>query len=372
MKNKIKYLIAIVAFLGLTSCEDEQDLNFLTPEGTFSIVTPISGESIVLNDANPSNPGLSVTWSAMDFGTPTEITYSVELAPAGSDFANAQVLASTTNRFATIQTAQFNLACLTAGATPFVASPVDIRIKATIGTGSTPVYSSILTYTVTCYGCLGQFAVGAGLPAAGWNWDSPVSLICDDNVLTTTVTFANDAFRFFTQEGNWDSGRNYPYYTNLGYKVSSVLVNAMDGDSNFRFTGTPGVHRIKIDENQKFISVAQGNSAANSLWLVGAATPGGWSWAGNNETEFPLIKTGVNEAILTLNSGEAFRVFLGNNGGDSWGLGDRNYPFYVTNGYTISPELINALDGDSNFRYVGPTAVRVLKIDTVAKTITLN
>lgn len=372
MKNKFKYLIAAIAFLGLTSCEDEQDLKFLSPEGTFSIVTPLNGESIILNDATPSNPGISLTWTAMDFGTPTEVTYAVELAAAGTDFASPQVLTTTTNRFATIQTAQFNLACLTAGATPFVASPVDIRIKATVGTGFDPVYSSTLTYTVTCYGCLGQFAVGAGLPAAGWNWDSPVSLICDDNVLTATVTFANDTFRFFTEEGNWGSGRNYPYYANDGYKISSVLENAMDGDSNFRFTGNPGTHRIKIDENQKFISVAQGSTPANSLWLVGAATPGGWSWAGNNETEFPLVKTGVYESILTLTSGETFRVFLGNNGGDSWDLGSRNYPYYVGEGYTISPELINALDGDSNFRYVGSTGLRVLKVDTVAKTITLN
>lgn len=372
MKNKFKYLIAAIAFLGLTSCEDEQDLKIVQPQGSFAIITPTSGDSVILSESTPTNPGISLTWSPMDFTTPTEVNYTVELAPNGSDFSNPQVLVTTTNRYASIQSAQFNLACLMAGAVPFVQSPVDIRIKATIGDGSQPVYSNVLTYSVTCYGCLGQFAVGAGIPSAGWNWDSPLSLVCDDNVLTATATLANDTFRFFTEEGNWDTGRNYPYYINQGYKISSVLVNAMDGDSNFRFIGDPGVHRIKIDENQKFISIAKGANANNSLWLVGAATPGGWSWAGDNETEFPLIKTGVNEAILKLNSGETFRVFLGNNGGDSWDLGSRNYPFYANDGYTISPELINALDGDSNFRYVGTTGVRVLKIDTVAKTITLN
>ncbi len=372
MKNKFKYLIASLAFFSLFSCEDEQDLRFLSPEGSFSIITPLNGESVILNEATPTNPGISLTWSEMDFGTPTEVTYTVELAPAGSDFSTAQVLTTTTNEFATIQVSDFNLKCLTAGATPFVASPVDIRIKATVGEGFEPAYSNVLTYTVTCFGCLGQYAVGAGLPAAGWNWDSPVNLICNDNVLTTTTSMANDTFRFFTTEGDWGSGRNYPYYINDGYKVSSVLENANDGDSNFRFTGNPGVHRIKIDENQKFITVAQGNNDANSFWLVGAATPGGWSWAGNNETEFPLVKTGVYETILRLNSGETFRVWEENNGGDSWGETNRNYPYYVSQGYTISPELINGLDGDSNFRYVGATGVRRLTIDTVAKTITLN
>ena len=373
MKKIIKsiFAITVTAFL-LTSCEDEQDLRFVTPDGqSFSIITPVAGESIVLNENTPTNPGISLTWSPVDFSTPTQINYSVELAPNGSDFSDAQVLTTTSNEFVTIQSAQLNFAALVAGATPFVPSPVDIRIKASVGT-SDPVYSNTITYLVTPYGCLGQFAVGDGIPSAGWNWDSPLSLICDDNVLTATATLANDTFRFFTTEGDWGSGRNYPYYINDGYKVSSVLENANDGDSNFRFTGNPGVHRIKIDENQKFITVAQGNNDANSFWLVGAATPGGWSWAGNNETEFPVVKTGVYETILRLNSGETFRVWEENNGGDSWGETNRNYPYYVSQGYTISPELINGLDGDSNFRYVGPTGVRRLTIDTVAKTITLN
>jgi starch-binding outer membrane protein SusE/F len=112
--------------------------------------------------------------------------------------------------------------------------------------------------------------------------------------------------------------------------------------------------------------------AATSLWLVGAATPGGWTWAGDAETEFPLISPGVYEVNITLKNDNTFRVFLGNNGGDSWDLGSRNYPWYLDNGYTISSELVNANDGDSNFKYTGPTGVRVFKIDENAKTITLN
>ena len=42
---------------------------------------------------------------------------------------------------------------------------------------SEPAYSNTITYLVTPYGCLGQFAVGAGIPSAGWNWNSPLNLI---------------------------------------------------------------------------------------------------------------------------------------------------------------------------------------------------
>jgi starch-binding outer membrane protein SusE/F len=377
MKNKLNILIVLLTFIGMTSCENEDNFEISEPVGTYKIVTPLSGESVVLNETTPTNPGISLTWSPMDYTTQSVITYTVQLAPNGSDFSNAQDLATTTNTNATIQSAQLNLAALTAGATPFVQSAVDIRIKATSGTtGTQPVYTEAITYLITAYGCLGQYAVGAGIPSAGWNWNSPLSLICDDGVLTARTNLINDTFRFFTVSGDWNTGRNYPWYVTNGYKISSSLINAADGDQNFKFTGTPNTYRIKIDSNVKTVTVAKSTVSSGieptSEWLVGAATPGGWSWAGNNETELALITDGIYEVPLTLTNGDSFRVFLGNNGGDSWGLGDRNYPWYVSNGYTIDSELINALDGDSNFRYTGPTAMRIFKIDSVAKTITVD
>jgi hypothetical protein len=376
MKNIVKSILAVTisAFL-ITSCEDEQDLKFIRPAESFSIITPLTGDAVVLNETTPTNPGISLTWSEADFSTPTEVQYAVELAPAGSDFSAAQVLATTTNEFISVQSSQLNFAVLVAGGTPFVQSPVDIRIKATVGS-SEPTYSNTITYLVTTYGCLGQYAVGAGIPSAGWNWNNPLNLICDDNVLTATVTFANDTFRFFTEESNWGSGRNFPYYTGLGYKISTNFENANDGDSNFRFIGTPGVHRLKIDENQKAITAFQGSTAANSYWLVGKATPGEWSWAGNDESELGLVAPGIYQAIIRFSSeagAEAtFRVWLANDGGDSWSSPNRNYPSFANDGYQIDSELENSNDGDSNFRYIGPEGVRRFTVNTITKVITVD
>lgn len=376
MKNIFKTLVLSIFTMTIVSCEDEQNLAYLTQkDASFTIITPTNGEAITLNESTPNNPGIALTWNEYNYSTPTSVTYTVELAPNGSDFSNAQTLGSTTNRNITITANQLNLAALTAGATPFVQSPVDIRIKATVA-GTNPVYSNVITYLVTCYGCLGQYAVGAGIPSAGWNWNSPANLICDDNVLTMKVGLVNDTFRFFTEEGNWGSGRNYPYYANLGYKIVSVLENANDGDSNFRFTGTPDTYRVKIDENNKTIGIAKStvNSGIEpvSYWMVGAATPGGWSWAGSNETELPVVSNGIYEVPVNLTNNETFRIWSANDGGDSWGSPNRNYPSFANDGYTIDSELINAMDGDSNFRYVGPTGIRLFKVNTVTKVISVD
>jgi hypothetical protein len=157
-------------------------------------------------------------------------------------------------------------------------------------------------------------------------------------------------------------------------KISSNFENANDGDSNFRFIGTPGVHRLKIDENQKTITAFQGSTSASSYWLVGQATPGGWSWAGNNESELGLVAPGVYEAIVRFSpDGDAnFRIWLANDGGDSWGSPNRNFPSFVNDGYVIDNELINANDGDSNFKYIGPNAVRKFTVNTITKVITVD
>ncbi|UOX35450.1 SusE domain-containing protein [Flavobacterium sediminilitoris] len=379
MKNIFKTFIALSLILSLNACEDEQDLLIVSSQSeSFRIVTPINNESVILNEGTPTNPGISLTWEAATFGVPTEVTYTVQLAPNGSDFSDAQDLGTTNNKFISIPTNQLNLAALIAGATPFVQSAIDIRVKASVGTtDAETVYSDAITYLVTAYGCLGQYAVGTAITSTtGWNWSSPLNLICNDNVLSSRTNLENGAFRFFTVSGDWNSGRNYPYYTGLGYKIVSVLENANDSDSNFSFTGTPGTYRIKIDENQKTISIANSTVSSGieptSHWLVGAATPGGWSWADDSETEFPIVSDGIYEVPVALTNNETFRIFLGNNGGDSWGEGSRNFPWYVSNGYTIDSELENAFDGDSNFKYTGPTELRLFKINSNTKTITIE
>ena len=381
MKNTFKILIAAIAFVGISSCTDENNLKISEPTTeTFLIKTPLNGDSIILSESTPTNPGISLTWNPMDYTTTSVISYTVQIAKDGTDFADPIDLGTTTDLFATFQTADFNLKCLTVGAVPFVQTAINVRIKSTSGTvGAQPVYSNSIVYLVTAFGCLNQYAVGQGLPQSGWNWNSPRTLLCDNGVLTMTADFLNgpsDAFRFFTTEGDWNTGKNYPYYTGLNYKIVSTLVNAADGDQNFRNIGTPGKYKLTIDSNNKTINVAlrttTGAFEPTSTWLVGAATPGGWSWSGNNETELGLVNTGIYEVALKLNNNESFRVFLGNNGGDSWGLGDRNYPYYVTNGYTIDSELVNAADGDSNFRYTGPTGVRLFKINSITKVISVD
>lgn len=101
-----------------------------------------------------------------------------------------------------------------------------------------------------------HFMVGAGVPAAGWGWNTPVKMTwVQDGIFRATTGFINDTFRFFTADGDWGSGRNYPYYVTEGFEIDANFVNADDGDKNFRFVGTPGTYTITVNYLDKTITL---------------------------------------------------------------------------------------------------------------------
>lgn len=374
MKKIISIVTIIITALVTNSCDIEDNNKTIEQlPAEFKILTPTSSTSLILNEATADNPALTFSWEKAQYTQPTNITYTLQFAVVDTEFETPVNIATSTTTNTTISVEQLNLAALNLGLIPFTQGTINARIKAGLGTNSDdPKYSDVIAITITPFGCLDQFAVGAALVGTGWGWSSPTIMSCNDNVLTASVNFTNDAFRFFTKNGDWGSGRNYPYYTSLGYSISSTLINAGDGDNNFKFIGTPGTHRLIVNENNKTILSYQGTDSSNSFWLVGAATPGGWSWSGDNETELGKIDNGVYEVPVELKNNETFRVWLANDGGDSWGSPNKNFPSYIADGYTISSDFVNANDGDSNFRYVGTTATKLFKIDTVNKTITFN
>lgn len=373
MKKLIKNSTVIaLAFLGFTACEiDDNNIIVEQTPAEFEIITPESGTSLILNEATENNPALTFTWEKAEYTVPTNVTYTLQFAKSDTEFAAPLDISNSTTTNLTITVDQLNLGALQLGVIPFVQGTIDARIKSSLGTnGDDPKYSDVVSINVTPFGCLDQYALGNAL-GTGSGWGSPIIMSCNDNILTSNVTFTNDTFRFYTTNGDSGSGRNYLYYTGLNYIINSTLVNANDADNNFKFEGAPGNYRLNLNENSKTITAFQGTSA-NSFWLVGAATPGGWSWSGNSETELGKITNGVYEVPVELKNNESFRVWLANDGGDSWGSPNKNYPSYIADGYTISADFENANDGDSNFKYVGPTAVKLFKIDTVNKTITFN
>lgn len=329
MKNIVKSFLSIALVASLISCEDEQDLLFLTPEGSFEILTPSSGDEVELSPSTPLNPGLTLSWEDANYGTtPTEITYEVEIDKTGDNFDTPLVLTSTTNTFVTINSAALNTAVLTIGLTPFSQGSIDVRIKSSVGSeGSEILYSNVINYLVTPFSTdlPKLYVIGNFLNASGYGADwSPAA---------TLPSLASSAFGQTDFEGyvmmNVPSPEfkllptNTSFDGDYGDDGNFAGTLAQTGESNIQLSSA-GYYRIRANTSTLTYTVAP-----VSWGIIGAATPTGWD-SDTDLTYNPTTKK-LEIASIYLNPGP-FK-FRGNNAwSNGFDLGTVNADGYLVDG----------------------------------------
>lgn len=398
MKNKFLILTIIgLSLFGLKSCTDDENIRFQTPETVeqITVTNSLLAEYILIQETF-DNVAERFIWESPDFGVQSNVTYDLEYSVDGL-FENPEVIGSTSeNQVAVTINQLWNLATDNLGLAPNTENATGelfFRIKANLGTADaensptsvseTQVVFVRLVETVSGEGnCdLDQlWLVGAGVPDAGWGWGSPVALPCTgENIYSGNVFLDSDSggsFRFFTVEGDWDSGINYPGYINEGFTIDPAFQDAEDGDNNFLFTGTTGVYGLTVDYVEMTITLGspfpedvQDTCDLEQYWLVGAGVPdAGWGWA----TPVQLSCTGDNVYSGYVNfSGDGdgnFRFFTAEGDWDS----GQNFPYFVNEGFTIDSAFQDAQDGDNNFQFIGDAGIYFLTLDMENKVITLE
>lgn len=248
---------------------------------------------------------------------------------------------------------------------------VYFRIKAIIGNGGAgtdEILSEVVNINIRVIekvldstACDSLYVLGEGITDMGWNFPG-FELVCDAGILKAKARLGNAHFRFFTTVGDWDSGQDYSFYENDGYTIDARLENAPAGD-NFNFIGTPGIYTITIDDNTKTIDLEE----SYSLWAVGSAVPGGWSF--NDDTvEFVENTPNVWSASISLLKDEGFRFF------QTFGTWDtnNNFTYYEDQDFTIDSNFVSDGGGDANFVFLGASGTYTMTINGNDKTITLN
>lgn len=321
MKNISKMFLAALVVTGFASCEDEQDLKFVTPPASFNILTPQNGEAVVLNPENQSNPALTLAWENANYGTPTEVTYTVQVAANGvADAWNSPVdVTSTTNTFASIDVATLNQATEDAGLAPFTQSGLDIRIKATVQ-GTTEMYSNVITYLVTPFStALPKLAVVGN--HQGWTpTAADVPLLASPAYGETNYegyVWLDGEFKILAPnsagEFNWTSeGGGTEYGAGGAGQIAA-------GGGNL--TAPAGYYLIRVDTATMNYTLTQ-----TDWGVIGNATPGGWDNSTSmtyNPATRKLTATLAMTAQTAPDNGFKFRA----NNAWTYNLGDT-----VTNG----------------------------------------
>ncbi|MBR9844801.1 MAG: SusF/SusE family outer membrane protein [Algicola sp.] len=401
MKNLKFIVLTCIAVLSFAACQQDDDLEFVATEATDLAFSTTFLDNYVLNSTVSDNLAERFTWNNADFGVATNVTYSLQAATLAdfSDYIASDELynlGNTSGNEIPVTVGQMIDLAEAAGLDNDPATEASnvgslyFRLMAVVGDEGLPTMSDVQalnvelqeqTEVIETGECEVDilYAVGAGLPTAGWDWGTPVELACtQDGVWSGNVEFSADGdanFRFFTVSGDWATGRNYPYYVDAGYAIDSNFENAMDDDNNFKFVGTSGVYFLTIDTNSLQITLgpAQGDGTCefDVIYGVGAGlVDTGWDWG--NPAQFVCTADGVWSGSVALqNNGGADNNFRFFTILDDWASG-RNYPFYVDAGYTIDSELVDAMDDDNNFAFIGTTGTYTITIDTNNLTINLD
>jgi hypothetical protein len=202
------------------------------------------------------------------------------------------------------------------------------------------------------------YMMGAALNGWGpWPGAAVKMTYIKPGVFEATADFNNETFRFFAQADWSPTSYNYPYFET----VDANFENANDGDSNFRYVGTPGSQKVTVDLNAKTVTL--GDIPDPVLYMMGAALNGWGPWP-DNAVVMTYKGPDVFEATATFTSGEAFRFFAQ----PDWGPTSYNYPYFTT----VDADFENANDGDSNLRYVGTSGSRTVTVNLSTKVVTLD
>lgn len=289
---------------GLWSCEDDDNFLIADPqEAEFALLTPDTGSSIVITETTPqTNIGATFTWEDVDYGTPTEVAYTLEAAANGTDFATITTIISSPARNYSMTYAALQTLANSLDPTPDseTAEPVaiDFRVKSTVGTtGSEPKYSNVITLAVTPFiptvpPVLLKRELYLVGPAseAGWsnNAGNPAMFRDSENDdLYVLVAYLNAGeLKFLEKRGQWA-----PQYGGAG----GILVarpTESDPDPSPIMVPSAGYYTITVNIADLMYSIVPFDASAavsfTSVGIIGTATPDDWT------TDTDLVASTLN------------------------------------------------------------------------------
>ncbi len=282
MKKILNLSLISLLFFAIMSCSDDDNKTTATGNAAPVLISPEDGTNVVLSEGLENNPALTLVWNHGDYDVATEITYTVEVALAGTEFATPiQVLPTTTNRFYTLTVGVLNDLAKQAGIVPFEAGDLDVRVTSSLGIhDEMPMVSNVLTFTVTPFEAevvVDPVLYFVGAPQAyygvnAWTPENaiPMRYIGDG----TTQVFeayvkvnAGDGFKFVNSL-SWNEGN----FGTVGGAQDGNLENS-GGSSDIKVAETdgPGLYYVKVDIDNLTYQAVKMN------WgIIGAATAGGW------------------------------------------------------------------------------------------------
>ncbi|WP_010136926.1 SusE domain-containing protein [Ochrovirga pacifica] len=315
MKNtyiKIAKAIAMMALVLTASCSEDANLVLDTSQVVGpQLLNPTSSVDLELKIQDETKTATTLVWKASDFGYDTEVTYTIELALAGTNFESPVVAGQTTNQtFYTWTVDQLNTLAIGVGLPAFQKGNLELRIVSSIGSqNSVQSVSDVLTIAITPY--TAQLPA-LSVPGNHQGWDPGTAPLIASSAFGETdyegYVWLDGEFKFVEPDANGVYAWGNIDYGDDG-SFSGILT--ADGESNAQ--AATGHYFVQVNTTTLVYAIAKYD------WgIIGSATAGGWD---ADQDMMYNASTGVWELTTDLVAGEL--KFRANDGWD-WNYGDED------------------------------------------------
>jgi len=296
MKNISKLVLVLFGLMTISCSDDIQDIEAVTSATGINLINPTSSFNMVLDGSKLNQVATSFVWADTNNSGDSSISYTVEAALGGTEFAAPVALGTTTDMFLNVTIGNLDTAAKAIGIQPLTEGVVDIRVKSTNGT------SNVATIKVTPY-----------QP----NW----------GIIGSATTFG------------WDNSTDMTYNPMTGKYSISVYLNS--GEFKFRLDNSWAVNygddgnNLSLESGGANIAVSAGNYTivldidnlsytitpiVDAWGIIGSATPTGW----DNDTLLDFDSTtNTYSMIIDLVPGE-FKFRLNHDWGTNYGDNGNN------------------------------------------------
>ena len=333
--TKTRFAVAFAAILGLASCGlDIDEMKEGNPDsGTALKLTADTEEPIVLNERQSEETALALTWTTgSNYGTGNAIEYIIEMDKADGDWSGSY----SENLGKRVYSRNYTVEELNTilreslGAVPGTEASYKARLTASVIDRQDLMQTSEIAFKATTYQPVADVLyMMTGNGNDGWNADEAIEMTRSSAGIFTYEAILDDCeFRFITSRGN-----EWPAYIRSGdgsdgqfNAVYSASAPAETDDINFSLSGK-SFYRITV--NLFDLTVTVEDILTETLYLIGDATPGGWSL--DNLTPMEMTGKGTFTWTGTLTTaGEGFKFVTtanfwpgyvkANNDADDWSL----------------------------------------------------
>lgn len=340
MKKNILLGLGILATIFFTACEKniEGGGNIATYSNGKLPVLAASAATVAPVAADSNKVALTLSWTNPEYSIDSNsVKYIVEIDSTNRNFAKSVTRTVTGTRSMSMLAKELNSILLGFGFAFNTAYDIDVRVISSYPNNNERLVSNTLKLRVTPY----KIPPKVALPTSGrlflvgdasdGGWNNPVPVPSQEFSRLDETTFAGvfnlKAGSYLILPINGDWGQKYALTNNgvPGIANGGDFVYygpGVGGGDNFPSPATSaGLYKIVVDfQTGKFTvtQFTQQHGLPSTLFLVGGATPGGWS----NPVPVPsqqftrVTATRFELASIALTAGEKY-LFLPENG--NWG-----------------------------------------------------